>query len=163
MKIDWQSLKPVQGCLLTGIYANQLNVYQYNNFLDLQTIQLILKIKNPHSLEFWYWKIDWFEDEIGDDFLIIEEQETPEPIEYIYDSEIAPNQHLLMSSSFSVEQNKIKKVSGYGYKDEKSQILTSIVFELEKSFISITTGAVITTKITEKEPEDLGDLIFPCD
>jgi hypothetical protein len=65
-----------------------------------------------------------------------------------------------MGSSFSLQSDLIKNVSGYGFKDSNNEILSCIVLELEDVFISIMTGAVIEIKITEEEPDDLGSIIF---
>lgn len=99
------------------------------------------------------------EDSAGDDVLLLKEQNIPEAIRYeLID---APYQkHIIMGSSFSVQPNLILNVSGYGFKENNNEILTSIVLELEDVFISINTGAVIEIKITEEEPNDLGSKIF---
>lgn len=158
---DWENLKNAQDCLLVAIYANQIHVYQNEKELSFTSFEPVIKMKNPESDQFWYWKLDWFEDEIGDDFLTIQEQETPEPLEYRQDPIIAPKQHIILGSGYVFQQqNIIKKVTGYGYKDEKIEILGSIVFELQKSFVTFTTGAVITTKISDQAPHDLGSVIF---
>lgn len=48
MKIEWQSLKQVQGCLLKGIYATQLHVR--GDDLVLFSSEYVLKINNPFGL-----------------------------------------------------------------------------------------------------------------
>ncbi|MGV3465012.1 MAG: hypothetical protein ACO1OT_06950 [Heyndrickxia sp.] len=160
MKNDWHKLKQVEWCQLEGIYAKQLHISQNNLSLSLTTVQPVLKIKNPHTLEYCYWQIDWIEKEEGDDLLIMKEQKTPEPLEYRYEPDTAPHQHLIIASSFFPQHKLIKKVKGYGFKEETDECLTSIVFELENSFFSISTGAVITGAFTDKEPDELGTFLF---
>lgn len=77
-----------------------------------------------------------------------------------YDTDISPYQHLIFGSRYTLKRIIIKNVSGYGYKDGRSEILTSIVFELNEDFVLVKTGPIIEVRITEKEPEDLGDYIF---
>lgn len=65
----------------------------------------------------------------NDDLLILNEQKTPDPLEYI-PINASPQKHIIMSSSFSIEQNKVSKVSGYGFRGANTEFLTSIVLEL---------------------------------
>lgn len=147
----------VKGYLLEGIYANKLDRYQVNNDLILYSVEPLLYIRKENESEITYWKMDWIEDNVGEDFLIIKEQEIPEPLEY----ELIDNpyhKHVIMSPSFSIQDNLIKKVSGYGFKDSDSEILSSIILELDKSFVIIKKGPVIEIRITDEET--IGDIIF---
>ncbi|MFS0673619.1 hypothetical protein [Ornithinibacillus sp. 179-J 7C1 HS] len=82
MKNKWVNFKQVQGCILGDIYANQLHVSQESKEMVLHPTDLVLKIIDPSTLNFWYWRISWFEDEQSNDHLIILEQDTPEPLKY---------------------------------------------------------------------------------
>ncbi len=149
----------VKGYLLEGIFANKLDTYHVNKELVLHSVEPLLYIRKNNSSDIKYWKIDWTEDNTGEDILLLKEQETPEPIEYeLIDNPL--QKHVIMGSSFSVQHNLIKKVIGYGFKDIHSEILSSIVLELDDLFISIKTGPVIEIRITNKEPKGLGDMIF---
>lgn len=159
MKQEWDRFMRVKGCLLEGIFANKLDTYQVNKDIILHSVEPLLYIRNSNSTDIKYWKMVWTEDNTGEDILQLKEQETPEPIEYeLIDT---PNQkHVIMGSSFSFQHNLIKKVIGYGFKDSNSEILSLIVLELDELFISIKTGPVIEMKITNEEPNGLGDIIF---
>ncbi|AGX02884.1 hypothetical protein B14911_16295 [Bacillus sp. NRRL B-14911] len=154
-----ERFKTVKGSVLVGIFANKLDTYKVNNDLVLHSVEPLLYIRKKNSSDIKYWKIGWMEDSAGDDVLLLKEQNIPEAIRYeLID---APYQkHIIMGSSFSVQPNLILNVSGYGFKENNNEILTSIVLELEDVFISINTGAVIEIKITEEEPNDLGSKIF---
>ncbi|SES18623.1 hypothetical protein SAMN04487944_12268 [Gracilibacillus ureilyticus] len=161
MKQLWENFMTVKGYLLEGIYANKLDTYKVRNDIILHSVEPLLSFRknNSSSSDIKYWKVDWIEDNTGDDILLLKEQETPEPLEY----ELIDNpfhKHIIMSSSFSVPHTLVKKVSGYGFKNDNGDNLYSIVLELDDLFITIETGAVITIKITSQEPGDLGDLIF---
>jgi hypothetical protein len=159
LKQVWERFKTVKGSFLEGIFANKLDTYRVNKDLILHSVEPLLYIRKKNSSDIKYWKIDWIEDNIGDDFLLLKEQKTPEPIKYeLIDDPY--QKHFIMGSSFSVQSNLIKKVSGYGFKDNNNEILSSIVLELEDVFISIKTGAIIEIKITEEEPNNLGCIIF---
>jgi hypothetical protein len=159
MKQIWERFKTVKGSFLVGVFANKLDTYKVNKDLILHSVEPLLYIRKKNASDIKYWKIDWIEDNAGDDFLLLKEQNTPEPIKYeLID---APYQkHIIMGSSFSVQPNLIVNVSGYGFKDNNNEILSSIVLELEDVFISIKTGAVIEIKITEEEPNYVGNRIF---
>jgi hypothetical protein len=155
----WERFKTIKGSFLAGIFANKLDTYKVNKDLILHSVEPLLCIRKTNLSDLKYWKIDWIEDNIGDDFLLLKEQKTPEPIEYQLIDD--PKQkHIIMGSSFSLQSDLIKNVSGYGFKDSNNEILSCIVLELEDVFISIMTGAVIEIKITEEEPDDLGSIIF---
>lgn len=155
MKKEWDILKEAQGCLLIGIYADRLWMQQTNKDLLLHSFQPILKIRKPNSSEVKYWKLESIEDDLGADLLIFKEQETPEPLEYRLSNEFN-QKHVIIGSSFSVQKELIKKVNGYGFMDNQSEYLVSIVLELENVFISITAtpGSLIDIKITDEEPND---------
>lgn len=116
MKNKWVNFKQVQGCILGDIYANQLHVSQENKEMVLQPTDLVLKIIDPSTLNFWYWRISWIEDEQSNDYLIIHEQDTPEPLKYRSESDMSPYQHSIVSSQYSLGKKVIKRVSGYGIK-----------------------------------------------
>ncbi|MFO1446140.1 hypothetical protein KDN24_23640 [Bacillus sp. Bva_UNVM-123] len=156
MKKEWDILKEAQGCLLIGIYSNRFTILQKNKDLLLLSTEPIIEIRKPNSAEEKYWKLESVEDDLGDDLLIFKEQETPDPLDYkLIDHPY--QKHIVMGSSFLVHKDKlIKKVKGYGFMDNQSEYLVSIVLELENVFISITAtpGSLIDIKITDEEPND---------
>ncbi|RTR36201.1 hypothetical protein EKG37_01185 [Robertmurraya yapensis] len=158
MKKEWGSFKSIEGSLL-WIYANQLCVYQDNETITLHSMEPILKIRIPDSSETSYWRINWKETDLGDDILLLKEQDNPEPLDY--ESVDWPEEkHTIMSSSFFLEQNNIQKVSGYGFEENGNELLSSIVLEMDDRFISIEAGPVITIKVTTTAPDDSGKLLF---
>ncbi|TKC15314.1 hypothetical protein [Robertmurraya kyonggiensis] len=158
MKKDWTSFKSIEGSLL-WIYANQLGVYQSIEDISLICMEPILKIRRPDSSETIYWRINWKETDLGDDILLLKEQDTPEPLDY-ESVDWLEEKHTIMSSSFFLEQNNIKRVSGYGFKENGSEFLSAIILEMDDRFISIEAGPVITIKVTTTLLSDLGDLLF---
>ncbi|MFS0671564.1 hypothetical protein [Ornithinibacillus sp. 179-J 7C1 HS] len=160
MNKGWNKIRQLKGSTLMGIYSKQLDVSLGNKNIVLHLVVPILKIVSQDSNEFWYWRLEWFEDEVGDDLLIINEQETPEPLRHTYEPDIAPNQHLVFGSYFSLENNTIKKVIGYGYEDKDDKSLTTLLFELEELYLTITAGPIIIGRILDKKPNNLGKQIF---
>ncbi|MGD6893581.1 hypothetical protein [Bacillus infantis] len=159
MKQIWDKFKTIKGSSLIGVFAKKLDTYLVNKDLLLHSVEPLLYIRKENPSDIKYWKIDWIEDSKGGDFLLLKEQNTPEPIKYeLIDG---PHQkHIIMGSSFSFQPNIIANVSGYGFKDNNNEILSSAVLELEDMFISIETGPVIEIRITKEEPSDLGSRIF---
>ncbi|MEQ2528402.1 hypothetical protein WMO40_17085 [Bacillaceae bacterium CLA-AA-H227] len=158
MKQEWTSFKSIEGSLL-WIYANQLGMYLSAEGISLTCMEPMLKIRRPDSPEPIYWKLNWEETELGDDILLLKEQDTPEPLNY-ESLEWTDQKHVITSSSFFLEQNEIKKVSGYGFKENGNEFLSAIVLEMDHRIISIEAGAVITIKVTTTAPADLGELLF---
>ncbi|KIL52916.1 hypothetical protein [Jeotgalibacillus campisalis] len=160
MEQVWERFMRVEGYLLEGIFASKLDTYQVNKDIILHSVEPLIYIRKSNAADIKYWKMDWAEENTGEDILLLKEQETPEPIEYELIDD--PNQkHIIMGSSFSfLQHNLIKKVVGYGFKDSNSETLTSIVLELDEVFIFVKTGPVIEIKITNEEPNGLGDIIF---
>ncbi|MCU9613061.1 hypothetical protein OEV98_05790 [Caldibacillus lycopersici] len=159
MEKEWERFKSIKDSLLIGIYAKQLSIHQYENKQILISDEPVLEIRNSKTNEIKYWKLDWLETMEGDDLLIVKEQETPEPL--AYESIDAPYQkHIISGSSYFPQKQEIKHVSGYGFTNGDSQYLTSIILQLEASFIHIHTGPVIETKITSIKPDVFEDIIF---
>lgn len=164
MKNEWEIFKELPGCLFIGIHADQLTTkYQINKDLLLQALNPIIKIRKPNSSEETYWKIDWVEDDLGDDIITLKEQDTPEPLKYELINAPYQKYSVIGSCFLASEDNLIKNVSGYGFKKGNGEFLSVIVLELEKLFISIRAGAVIETKITDKRQADIGNLLFSMD
>jgi hypothetical protein len=157
---EWNRLTAIKDSLLIGIYANWINIHQFNNELILHSVEPIIEIRNPKSMEITYWKLSWIETEAGDDLLIINEQDTPEPLQY--ETIDMPNQkHMITAgSSYFVQHTRIKNVSGYGFYEDGNPFLYLIIIELEELYISIRAGAVIETRISSKKPIKIGDIIF---
>jgi hypothetical protein len=158
MELQWEDVKSIKGCTLSGIYANQLNIHQFNKELILHPTTPILAIEYPKTHEVKYWSLEWMEDKAGDDLLLVKEKETPKPLEYMEGSHC--QRHIIKSSSFFIQPNVINQVIGYGVKNGESPVLTSIILKLEEVYIFIKAGPVIEIRITENKPIGLGDLIF---
>lgn len=156
-----------KGYLLEGIFANLLHITLHNKEIILHATEPVLYIQKDNSADIKYWKIGWTEDDAGDDYLLPEEQETPEPLEYelIEDpyQRHTYQKHIISSSSFSIEHNLIKEVIGYGSIYSNRVILSAVVLELEDSFLSIEAVPAVEMRVTNKEPKHLGDVIFSTD
>ena len=156
MNQNFQVEKHLKNCLMVGIYAYQLTI---NEKLKLISSEFVISLRNPVSLENWYWRLEWFEDTNGQDMLIIHEQETPEPLQYTTEP-IISNDYFILNSRFSFEDNVINQVTGYGYKDTNQDILSSLVFEFENSYLLVNTGPVIEMNYVKVKPNIQKDIIF---
>ena len=157
MSIKWQGQKQALGCVVVGVYANQLHV---NEEMTLFSSEFVLKVRNPESLRTWYLRIGWFEDEYLEDHLIINEQATPEPLEYIEEPVLSKEEYIVIGSLFNFNDNLINKVYGYRYKNKADEILTTLLFEFEESYLLINTGPLIEIRYLKDEPSVPRDVIF---
>ncbi|MCM3388089.1 hypothetical protein M3649_08060 [Ureibacillus chungkukjangi] len=157
MNIKKQVHKQALGCVVVGVYANQLHV---NEEMTLFSSEFVLKVRNPESLRTWYLRIGWFEDENSEDHLIINEQDTPDPLEYIKEPVLSKEEYIVIGSLFNFNDNLINKVYGYGYKNKTDEILTTLLFEFEESYLLINTGSLIEIRYLTDKPSVPRDVIF---
>lgn len=141
------------------IYDKQMHLDQQNDKWTFHSIKTVLKFHHEKTNDSFYWQLTWYEDEPGSDYLLIEEQTIPTSIDYHVD-QYYPDQYFIIGSSFSFEDNVIKKVTGYGYKDETVQVFDTIVFEFEQSFLLIEAGPVIRGVYTKTPPLINRDILF---
>ncbi|MGG0720519.1 hypothetical protein ABE096_23510 [Robertmurraya massiliosenegalensis] len=89
------------------------------------------------------------------------EQDTPEPLPTM-ETDLPHQKYSIMSSSILLEQNAIRSVSGYGYKKEDEEVLTSLVFELDDLYLLVEAGAglLVQIKMTKESPKELGTLLY---
>jgi len=68
---------------------------------------------------------------------------------------------MILGSKIYLDHTLIKKVSGHEFKDRDYEILTTLVFELEKLYVTFKiSGPIVTAKISETKNEKMGDLLF---
>jgi hypothetical protein len=147
----WNQLKAIKGMKLEMIYEKVLHVYQNRDQLILQcTNPLIHFGPNHNDINERYWLLEWEETLAGDDVLIVKSQPTPDPFDYeLYDH---PSQKYMLAptSGYHIRDNSIIKIKGYGINKD---LLTSLVIELERSFLHIAaTPAIIEIRMTGFEP-----------
>ncbi|UOQ84391.1 hypothetical protein [Gracilibacillus salinarum] len=157
MKSKWESLKKILGGELKGICANQLHAQQNKTDFIFNTVEPVLYIKNNGLIT--YWKVDWGETMEADDYLLLNEQSTPEPVEY-ETKENSHYRHILGGSGIEVQQKTIQNISGYGFKDRDDTFLTTLLLELEEVYICIKAGPVLQIVISNEACDELPDVIF---
>ncbi|MEO4053019.1 SLAP domain-containing protein [Solibacillus sp. CAU 1738] len=141
------------------IYAEQIHSHQQFDEWTFHSMKPVLSFRHKDTNDSFYWQLDWFEDEPGSDYLLIEEQTIPTSIDYHVD-QYYPDQYFIIGSSFSFEDNVIKKVTGYGYKGETLQVFDTIVFEFEQSFLLIKAGPLISGVYTKTPPVVNREILF---
>ena len=156
MNQSFQVEKHIKNCLMLGVYAHQLFI---NEKLELTSSEFVISLRNPVTLENWYWRLEWFEETNGQDTLIIHEQETPEPLHYTTEP-IISNDYFILNSKFSFDDNVINQVIGYGYKNANHNILSSLVFEFDNSYLLVNTGPVIEMNYVKAKPNIQKAIIF---
>ncbi|RPF53274.1 hypothetical protein [Aquisalibacillus elongatus] len=158
MKLEWEGIKSIKDSLLIGIYANPLHINKSSKGFKLHSAEPILEYRDFNSNESRYWRFDCIEDNQGDDIITPIVQKTPQPLQYEL-AEASHQNHIIMGSSFSVQNNWIKQVSGYGFKKNNKEFLSAIVLELDELYIIANAGEVVEINVTDKDPELIDDLI----
>ena len=155
-----ERFKAMKGCLLEGIYANQLSTYMKHKDVILHSAEPVFEIRNYTDIT--YWKFEYAEDAEGDDILLLNEQQTPEPVKYELVDNLPYQKHIILGSGFFVPNEIIKKVTGYGHYDYDNdcKVVSSIVLEVEDLYITILPRAVIEIRITDYMLNDLEDILF---
>ncbi|WP_449536394.1 hypothetical protein [Ferdinandcohnia sp. Marseille-Q9671] len=158
MKTNLHLIKSRKGMTFEGIYGKILHLYNKSDELILHSSKPLIRfLDSQETPGEKFWLLEWEELETGENMLVIHERETPEPLEYeVIDN---PNQkYVIKASSYYTRQNSINKVWGYGFYKMKEEIITSIVFELEDSFIHIEASPAIEIRITKERPAIHGSL-----
>ncbi|WP_027965063.1 hypothetical protein [Halalkalibacillus halophilus] len=157
--MGWKNILSIQDTLFNGIYANPLHINKTEKDLTIYSYQPILEFRDVNSNQSRYWRLECMEDKEGDDFLNPVEQETPYPLPY--ESATGPYQdHIIEASSFLVQNNRIKHVTGFGIKKDHLEYLSVIVLKLEELYIIINPGGVIEITVTNNEPEINDEILF---
>lgn len=156
MDSKWQVQRQIKGCQLVGVYSHHVHI---NEKSELYSPEFVLHIRNLETLESWYWKLAWLEDENLNDHLVIHEQQTPKPLEYTVQP-LLTKDFLIIGSKFNFNDNVIKNVIGYGFKATNLEILTTLVFEFDKSYLLVQTGPVLEIKYVNNKPNVQKDVIL---
>ncbi|MDR4889850.1 hypothetical protein RGU12_20355 [Fredinandcohnia sp. QZ13] len=152
MKLDLHVIKKIKGMAMEGIYGKLLHIYNNNGELILHCSKPLIRFQTSHvNMDERFWLFEWEELETGENILILNEQGEPDSLEYeVIDS--LNEKYLIPASSYSTSKNLIKKVWGYGFSELKEEKLTSVVLELEDSFIHIEASPAIEIRITKEKP-----------
>lgn len=158
---EWKNLKSINRFILKDLYAKSFTVTHEDDGLAFLTNSPILRFVNPKTLEYIYWRLECFEDEEGDDHLLIYEQNKPDPLKYIKDQEVLPEEHIVDGSHYYFKNNLIMRVYGYGFKNTDVEILQRLVFELDHGFVVVEIlGNVLSITTTKQRREQYGKVIF---
>ena len=151
MKTKLDFIKTITGMTFKGFYGNIFAIYDNNGEISLSCTKPLISFGTSQgNLDERFWLLEWEELKTGDDVLLLNELQTPEPFDYeVIDS---PNQkYLIYASSYLIRKNLIKKVWGYGFFESDVEKLTDIIIELEDSFIHIIASPAIEIRITKEQ------------
>ncbi|MDQ0158354.1 hypothetical protein [Alkalibacillus salilacus] len=160
--MKWKSNDSNEEWLLLGLFSNPLHIKQLSKELSLYSSELLIKFRNYKSHQLHYWRIVGAENDDGEDFLELFEQQDPYPFEYELTEEPNGGQdHIIACSSFTTEHDLIKSVQGYGFDNSGKKVLSSIVLGLQHSYVIVHAAPVLQIQVTDQEPEMLDDdLLF---
>lgn len=152
-------IQSLRGNIFGGIYGNILHVNRNNDELILHCSQPIISIHSTkENAAEKFLSFEWEELSTGDDVLIVNEQKTPVPLDYELIADFK-QKYIISASSYSTEKNFIKDVSCYGLMETNMGILTTLVLELEDSFIHIEAAPAIEIKVNNEKPNIEDNLI----
>jgi hypothetical protein len=160
MRAKWRKLQELKGKQLIGIEGSRFQISKVENALNILCPEPFIHWRQPESIVEGFWRLEWIENQEGDDILILHEQETLEPLEYGYFYSQEQKYPINESSYFNLN-GLIKEVCGYGFIQDGTKFLTSIVLEFEKEYICIQTMPVVMEiKVTDNEPEISDQILF---
>lgn len=151
-------INSIKGRVFGGIYGKILHIHNNDDELIIHCSEPLISLHSSQGdKDDRFWSFDWDELKTGEDTLLINEQNTPEPLEYeVIES---PSQsYIISASSYYTRKNLIKEVSAYGFFESNVKRITSIVIKLEDSYIHIEASPAIEIRITNKKPTIEGDL-----
>ncbi|RFB14824.1 hypothetical protein DZB84_15445 [Bacillus sp. HNG] len=152
MKSDLNVIKTIKGTAMEGIYGKLLHIYNNKGELILHCSKPLIRFQTSHvNMDERFWLFEWEELETGENILVLNEQGVPDPLEYEVIDSLNEN-YLISASSYSTSHNIIKNVWGYGFSESNEEKLTSVVLELEDSFIHIEASPSIEIRITKEKP-----------
>lgn len=152
MKQEWVRLQNLQGKLLIGIQENYFSTSRDGTTLSLACPEPFISWFDDETKQEGFWQLEWFEDEEGDDLLILHEQETPEPLHYEF-SDLSDFKFVISASGYYNFDARIANITGYGIRTDEDDYLMSIVLELGAEYILITSKVVMEIKVTDDPPE----------
>ncbi|NIK11527.1 hypothetical protein [Alkalibacillus almallahensis] len=156
--MKWESNDSNEEWLLLGMFSNPLHINQLGKDLAIYSSELLIKFHNYNSHQLYYWRIVGAENDDGEDFLELFEQEAPYPFKYELTEGLNGDQdHIIVCSSFTTEHDLITSIQGYGFDKDGKKALSTIVLRLEPSYVIIHAGPVLKIQVTDQEPEMLDE------
>jgi hypothetical protein len=152
MKTNLNFIKSIKGMNFEGIYGKILHIYNDGEDLIIHCSKPLISFQTSQGdLNERFWLLEWKELKTGDDTLLINELQTPEPFEYeVIDS---PHQkYIISASSYYTRKSLIKNIWGYGFIEPNEETLTTLVLELEELFINIEASPATEIRITKDQP-----------
>ncbi|PYZ96415.1 hypothetical protein CR205_11875 [Alteribacter lacisalsi] len=168
MRQEWKQLMKLKGKSLVELAGSRFVMVRDKgeNAMRIQCPEpfihwAVFSEDTGEAAERGFWRLNFTENQFGEDILLLHEQGTPEPLNYIYnlddlkkiDSHIAQKHVYVMETSYSFSFSVIKEISGYGFFNQNEALLYTLLIETKDEFLLIEScPAALDIKITEHPP-----------
>ena len=177
MEESWGKLKNLKEKVLSHLVTSHLSLSDANDTLHLMcdgTCGLLWFNRNPDEplgdpLTSGYLQLNWGENKVGEDNILINEPETSNPYVRIDPNKEGVNRYTIQGSCYDVSYSTIKDIQGFGYSNDQGEtFLHRILIEIErpfstqveKRFIHIESHPCLIINVTHNRPSIPGKQLF---
>jgi len=137
MKEEWNELMELKGKRLIGLEVKRIIIHKNEDSFSFYCFNPFIHWKLENSTEEGFWRLKWTENEEGEDVLLLNKQDTPEPLEYNTVKADELNAKYIVQESSITHSGKIQNVIGIGFTTKGNDYLSAIVLEFGNSYIQI--------------------------
>ena len=129
--------------LFLAIHVSQLHVNgNSNTFSTLADDPFFIQWRTIADDKEHFWRIRCIEDPDGHEF-IIEETNTPEPLDYTVVDHFYKGQHVIYSSTYRQDDLDIRSIMLYGFYENDRSFVTEIILQFQSSYIHLVAGPLV--------------------
>lgn len=129
--------------LFLAIHASRLDLYGNTNKIDiLADDPFFIQWRTIEDYKEHFWRIYCIENPDVHEF-IIEETNTPEPLDYTVVDDFYKGQHAIYSSTYRQKDIDIQSIMFYGYHEDDRTLITEIILQFQSSYIHFVAGPIV--------------------
>ena len=129
--------------LFIAIHASQLHIHgSFNKFYTITDDPLFIQWRTIEDFKEHFWRIHCIENPDVHEF-IIEETNTPEPLDYTVIDHFYKGQHAINSSTYGQEDLAIQSIMLYGFHEDERTFITEIILQFRSSYIHFVAGPIV--------------------
>ena len=135
--------------LFLAIHASRLDLYGNTNKIDiLADDPFFIQWRTIEDFKEHFWRIHCIEKPNIHEF-IIEETNTPEPLDYTVVEDFYKGQHAIYSSTYRQEDLAIQSIMLYGFHEDERTFITEIILQFQSSYIHLIAGPIVEILIRD--------------
>ena len=129
--------------LFLAIHASQLHIYGNTNKIDILADEpFFIQWRTIEDFKEHFWRIHCIEKPDVHEF-IIEETNTPEPLNYTVVDDFYKGQHAIYSSTYRQKDIDIQSIMFYGYHEDERTFITEMILQFQSSYIHFVAGPIV--------------------